>query len=183
MRSNWIELRRLASLPLAAGRRFGGGRPIGAKFVGAADDAFDEIGGRLFLRGSIGSSAVGRNLKQLELFENGPHGAIGIAKKFGAADARENPAHALEDGLTVQVLRKFFEWMVAVAIAFDGQAAAVAFDDQVDAKRADAPLGSDLITGGAEALHNFAFEPGLSALLLFVQRAHEAAGILGVLDQ
>src|SRR5260370_16430810 len=73
--------------------------------------------------------------------------------------------------------------MIAVAIALDGQAAAVAFHDQIDSKRADAPLRSNAITGGAKALHNLAFESGLGALFLFVESAHEAAGILGMLDQ
>src|SRR5260370_41326935 len=73
--------------------------------------------------------------------------------------------------------------MIAVTIALDGQAAAVAFHDQIDSKRADAPLGSNAVTGGAEALHNLAFESGLGALFLFIKRAHEAGGILGVLDQ
>src|SRR5260370_42216795 len=73
--------------------------------------------------------------------------------------------------------------MIAAAMALDGQAAPVAFDDQVNSKRADTPLGSNVITGGAEALHDFAFESGLSALLLFIEGPHEAAGILGVLDQ
>ncbi len=44
-------------------------------------------------------------------------------------------------------------------------------------------MRSDAITGGAETLHDFAFECGLRALLLFVESAHKAAGILGVLDQ
>jgi len=73
--------------------------------------------------------------------------------------------------------------MIAVAIALDGQAAAVAFDDEVDSKRADAPLRSDVIAGGGKALHNLAFEGGLRALLFFIKRAHEAAGVLRVLDQ
>src|SRR6266478_7212076 len=73
--------------------------------------------------------------------------------------------------------------MIAVAIALDSQAAAVAFNHQVDSKRADAPLRGDVITGGGEALHDFAFESGLRALLLFIERAHEAAGVLGMLDQ
>src|SRR5260370_42567396 len=73
--------------------------------------------------------------------------------------------------------------MIAAAMALDGQAAPVAFDDAVNSNRADTPLGSNVITGGAEALHDFAFESGLSALLLFIEGTHEAAGILGVLDQ
>src|SRR5207245_2027848 len=99
------------------------------------------------------------------------------------ADAREDPAHTLENGLAIQILRKFLERMVAVAIAFDSQAAPVAFDDQVDAKRADTPLRSDAITGGSEPLHDFAFESRLGTLFLFFECAHEAAGILGMLDQ
>src|SRR6266478_3333748 len=178
----WIELWHLARRPLA-GRGFRGGRPFGPQFFGAADDAFDEISGRLFLRRSIGSAAVGGDFKQLKLFENGLHGTVRIAEKFGAADAREDPSHALENGLAVHVLGKFFERMIAVAIALDGKAMAVAFDDQVDSKRADAPLRGDVIAGGGEALHDFAFESGLRALLLFIERAHEAAGVLGMLDQ
>src|SRR5260370_36160258 len=73
--------------------------------------------------------------------------------------------------------------MIAVAIALDGQEEADAFHDQIDSKRADAPLRSNAITGGAKALHNLAFESGLGALFLFVESAHEAAGILGMLDQ
>src|SRR5260370_24110005 len=73
--------------------------------------------------------------------------------------------------------------MIAVDIALDRQAAAVAFHGQIDSKRADAPLRSNAITGGAKALHNLAFESGLGALFLFVESAHEAAGILGMLDQ
>src|SRR5712664_422403 len=180
---NWTGLRHLARFPLAARRGFRGGRPLGTKFFRTADDAFDEITGRLFLRGSIGSGAVGRNFKQLEFFEYGFHGAVGIPEKFRAADAREDPAHALEDGLAIHVLRKFFEGMIAVAIALDGKAAAVAFDDQVDSKRTHSPLWRNAITGGNEALHDFALEGGLGALLLFFEHAHEAAGILGVLDQ
>src|SRR3981189_2596290 len=73
--------------------------------------------------------------------------------------------------------------MLVCAIALDGQAAAVAFNDQVDSKRPDAPLRSNTIAGGAKALHDFALKGGLGALLLFVESAHEAAGILGMLDQ
>jgi len=73
--------------------------------------------------------------------------------------------------------------MITVAIALDGQAAAVAFDDQVDSKPTDAPLWSDAIAGSAEALHDFALKGGLCALLLFFERAHQAAWILRVLDQ
>src|SRR5229473_3155725 len=179
----WIGLRHFAKFPLAARRGFRGGRPLGTKFFRTADDAFDEITGRLFLRGSIGSGAVGRNFKQLQFFENGFHGAVGIPEKFCAADAREDPAHALEDGLAIHVLRKFFEGMIAVAIALDGQAAAVAFDNQVDSKRTYAPLWSNTIAGGNEALHDFALKGGLGALVLFFERAHEAAGILRMFDQ
>src|SRR5713101_6486296 len=178
-----IKLRHLVGFALAARGRCRRGRPLGSELVGAADDAFDEIGGRLSLRGNIGSGAVGKNFKQVKFFENRFHGAVRITEKFGAADAREDPAHTLEDGLAVHVLRKFFEWLIAVAIALDGQAAAAAFDNQVDSKCADAPLRSDAITGGAEALHDFAFECGLGALLFFIERAHETAGILSVLDQ
>src|SRR5260370_977606 len=73
--------------------------------------------------------------------------------------------------------------MIADAIALDGQAAAVAFDNQVDSKRTYAPLWSNTIAGGNEALHDFALKGGLGALVLFFERAHEAAGILRVFDQ
>src|SRR5712692_3334871 len=121
-----IGLRHLVRFPLTARIGFCGGRPLGTKFFRVADDTFDEIAGRLFLRGSIGSATVGRNFKQLELFKNRFHGAVRVTEKFSAANAREDPAHALDD---------------------------------------------------------FAFESGLSALLLFIERAHEAAGVLRVLNQ
>jgi len=107
-------------------------RPLGTKFFGAADDAFDEIAVRLFLRGSIRSGAVGRISSNSSFSKTGFHGAVWVTEEFGAADMREDPAHALEDGLAVHVLGKFFERMIAVAIALDGKAVAVAFDNQVD---------------------------------------------------
>jgi len=73
----------------------------------------------LFLCGSIGSAAVGRNFKQLEFSKTG-FMARRIAEKFRAADAREDPAHAFEDGLAVHVF-VVFRGMIAVAIALDGQ--------------------------------------------------------------
>src|SRR5258708_9004182 len=73
--------------------------------------------------------------------------------------------------------------MIAVAIGLDGQAAAVAFDNQVDSKRTHSPLWSNTIASGNEALHDFALKGGLGALVLFFERAHEAAGILRVFDQ
>src|SRR6202007_1086075 len=112
--------------PLAARGDFRGGRPLGTKFFSAADDAFDEIAGRKLLRGRGGSGAVGRNFKQLKFFEDGFQGAVRITEKFRAANVRKDPAHALEDGLAVHVLRKFFERMITIAVALDGQAAAVA---------------------------------------------------------
>src|SRR5712692_10614769 len=178
-----IGLRHLVRFPLTARIGFCGGRPLGTKFFRVADDTFDEIAGRLFLRGSIGSATVGRNFKQLELFKNRFHGAVRVTEKFSAANARENPAHALEDGLAVHVLGKFFERMIAIAVALDGQAAAVAFHNQVNSKRSHTPLRSNVITGSNKALHDFAFEGGLSALFLLFESAHEAAGILRMFDQ
>src|SRR5438309_10254122 len=61
----WIGLWHFARFPLAARGDFRGGRPLGAKFFRAADDAFDEIGRSLFFCGSIGSAAVGRDFKEL----------------------------------------------------------------------------------------------------------------------
>src|SRR5260370_3994181 len=72
--------------------------------------------------------------------------------------------------------------MIAIAVAFEGQAAAVALHNQVNSKRSHAPLRSNVITGGDEALHDLAFESGLSALFLFLESAHEAAGILRMFD-
>jgi len=178
-----IGLRHLARFPVAARGGVRGGGPLGTKFFRATDDTLDEIAGRLLLCRGLGRGTVGRNFQQLEFFENGFHGVVRIAEKFCASDAGEDPAHALEDGLAVHVLGKSLEGMIAVAIALDGKAAAVAFDDHVDSKRAHSPLRSNTIAGGAEALHDFALKGGLRALLLFVERAHEAAGILRVLDQ
>src|SRR5262249_39096052 len=100
-----------------------------------------------------------------------------------AADAGENPAHALEDGLAVQIFREFLQGMVTVAVAFDGQAANVSFDDQVNPKRPDAPLRSDAIASRNKALHDFTLEYRLGAFFLLLQSAHEPRGVLGMLDQ
>src|SRR5258708_24654076 len=81
-----IELRHLTSFPLAAGGGFCRGRPLGAKFFRAADDAFDEIDRRLFLRGSVGSAAVGRNFQDLEFFNNKLHAATRVAEVFFVAN-------------------------------------------------------------------------------------------------
>src|SRR5260370_35380736 len=99
---------RFARFALAEGRGVPGRRALGTKFFRAADDAFDEIAGRVFLRWSSGSGAVGSNFQQLEFLENRFHGTVRITEKFGAADARKDPSHALEDGLAVHVLGKFF---------------------------------------------------------------------------
>src|SRR5438445_13148806 len=88
-----IELWHLTSFPLATGGGFRRGRPLGTKFFRAADDAFDENGGRLFLRGSVGSSADGQNSNQLEFVENRFQGAIRTAEIFCAANPRDNPTH------------------------------------------------------------------------------------------
>ena len=159
-----IGLRHLARFPMAARGGVRGGGPLGTKFFRATDDTLDEIAGRLLLCRGLGRGTVGRNFQQLEFFENGFHGVVRIAEKFCASDAGEDPAHALEDGLAVHVLGKFFEGMIAVAIALDGKAAAVAFDNQVDSKRTDSPLRSDAITGCSEPLHDFAFESRLGTL-------------------
>src|ERR1700682_2346603 len=73
--------------------------------------------------------------------------------------------------------------MIAVAVALDGEALIVAFDDQIDSKSADSPLRSNLITGGRESFHDLTFEGGLGSFLFFFESAHEAAGILRVLDE
>src|SRR2546422_1013639 len=168
---------------MAARGSFGGSRPVRAKFFRAADDAVDEIGRGALCRSNVGSGAVGGDFEELELFEDRFHGAFGVAEKLGAANSSENPSHAFEDGLAVHVFRKFFKGMVAVAVALDGEAIAVALDDQIDSKCTHTPMGSNAIAGGHEALHDFALEGRLGALLFFFERAHEAAGVLRVFDQ
>src|SRR5882724_5172251 len=167
---------------MAARGGFRGSRPVRAKYLRAADDAIDEIGRGAPCRSNVGSSAIGRDFEELQLFEDRFHGAFGIAEKLRAANASENPSHAFEDGLAVHVFRKFFKGMIAVAVALDGEAIAVAFDDQIDAKCTDAPMGSNAIAGGHEALHDFALKGRLGALLFFFERAHEAARILRMFD-
>src|SRR2546423_13452921 len=103
-------------------------RPLVTKFFCAADDAFDEIAGRQFLCGGIGSGAVRRNFKQLEFFENGFHGAVCVTEELRAADVRKDPAHALENRLAVQNFRKFFERMITVTIGLAWQSAVRSFD-------------------------------------------------------
>src|SRR5207249_6330673 len=76
----------------------------------------------------------GENIQRLKFLDDRLHCAIGIAEKFGAADARENPAHALENGLAVHVFMKTFERMIAVAVALDGETLAVSFDYEIDAE-------------------------------------------------
>ncbi len=115
---------------MAARGGFRGSRPARAKFFRAADDAIDEIGRGALCRSSVGSGANGGDLEELKLFENRLHGAFGIAEKLRTANPRENPSHAFEDGLAVHVFGKFFKGMIAVAVALDGEAIAVAFDDE-----------------------------------------------------
>src|SRR6266478_7042121 len=133
---------------MAARGSFRGSRPVCAKFFGAADDAIDEIGRGALCRSNVGSSAIGRDFEELKLLEDRLHGAFGVAEKLRAADSSENPSHAFENGLAVHVFRKFFKGMIAVAVALDGEAIAVAFDDQVDSKCTHAPMGSNAIEIG-----------------------------------
>ncbi len=167
---------------MAARGGFRGSRPVRAKFFRAMDDAVDEIGRGALCRSNVGSGAIGGDFEELKLLEDRFHGAFGVAEKLRAANPGENPSHAFEDGLAVHVFGKFFKGMIAVAVALDGEAIAVAFDDQIDAKRPHAPMGSNAIAGGHEALHDFALEGRLGALLFFFERAHEAAGVLRVFD-
>ncbi len=44
-------------------------------------------------------------------------------------------------------------------------------------------MRSDVVAGGFQVLHHFAFEGRLQALFFFIEGAHQAAGILGVLDK
>src|SRR5882672_7226556 len=178
-----VRLCHRASFRLAARGGFGGSRPVRAKFFRAADDAIDEIGRGALCWSNVGSSAIGGDFEELKLLEDRFHGAFGVAEKLRAANPGENPSHAFEDGLAVHVFGKFFKGMIAVAVALDGEAIAVAFDDQIDAKRPHAPMGSNAIAGGHQALHDFALEGRLGALLFFFERAHEAAGVLRVFDQ
>src|SRR5712664_4755336 len=168
---------------MAARGDFLGSRPTRAKFFRAADDAIDEIGRGALCWSNVGGSAIGGDFEELKLLEDRFHGAFGVAEKLRAANPGENPSHAFEDGLAVHVFGKFFKGMIAVAVALDGEAIAVAFDDQIDSKRTHAPLRSNAIAGSHEAFHDFAFEGRLGALLLFFERAHEAAGVLRVFDQ
>ncbi len=82
-------------------------------------------------------------MQQLQLFKNRLHGAIRIAEKLRGSDAREDPAHAFQNRLALHILGESFQRMIAVAVAFDGETLVVAFDDQVDSKRADSPLRSN----------------------------------------
>src|SRR5258707_384960 len=126
---NRVWLRYRAGFRMAARGGFRRSRPVRAKYLRAADDAIDEIGRGAPCRSNIGSSAIGRDFEELQLFEDRFHGAFGIAEKLRAANASENPSHAFEDGLAVHVFGKFFKGMITVAVALDGKAIAMAFDD------------------------------------------------------
>src|SRR5712664_2859121 len=167
---------------MAARGDFLGSRPVRAKFFRAMDDAINEIGRGALCRSNVGSGAIGGDFEELKLLEDRFHGAFGITEKLRAANPSEDPSHAFEDGLAVHVFGKFFKRMIAVAVALDGEAIAVAFDDQIDSKCAHPPLRSNAIAGGHEALHDFTLEGRLGALLFFFERAPKAAGVLRMFD-
>src|SRR5205823_8563227 len=118
--------------------------------------------------------------QRLQFFDDRSHRAFGIAEKFRAANAREDRAHALKNGLAVQVFLEPVERMTAVAVALDGQALAISFDDEIEAERAHLPLRRDVVGSGLETLHVFSFEGRLAALFLFIEGAHQSARILSV---
>src|SRR5258708_2323203 len=113
---------------MAARGGFRGSRPVRAKFFRAMDDAVDEIGRGALCRSNVGSGAIGGDFEELKLLEDRFHSTFGVAQKLRAANASENPSHAFEDGLTVHIFGKFFERMIAVSVALDGEAIAVTFD-------------------------------------------------------
>src|SRR5260221_3058860 len=94
----------------------------------------------LFRTLGIGGVTGGRDLQHLQLFEDRLHGASRVAQKLRAPDVGEDPTHAFEHGLPVHVFGKLFEWWIAVPVALDGQAFAVASDDQIDSERSHFPL-------------------------------------------
>src|SRR5690349_13662876 len=73
--------------------------------------------------------------------------------------------------------------MVTISVAFEGQPLSAALHDQIEAKRSNLPIRRNAISLRSKALHHFAFELRLPALFLFVQAAHQAARVFGVLDQ
>src|SRR5579859_6560022 len=75
--------------------------------------------------------------------------------------------------------------MAGIAVAFNGQAFTIALNHQVDSVRAYLPLRSYLVAAGFKASHQLALERGLGFLLFLglLQRPHEMAGIVGVLNQ
>src|ERR1700730_6789350 len=95
---------------------------------------------------SIHGLATGRYLQRLKFLEDGLHSTLGVTEKFRAADAGEDPAHALENRLAVHVFGELFERAVTVTIALDGQTFAVTFDDQVHLKSPNSPLGRHAIS-------------------------------------
>src|SRR5882672_1935741 len=154
-------VRRTSARPL-------GFRPIPSKLFGATDDAVDRIMGSL--PRTLGGCGVagGRDLQNLQLFEDRHHRASRVAEKLRAADAGEDPTHAFKHGLPVHVFGELFERVIAVSVALDGQAFTVAFDDQIDSKGSKLPVRGDLIPRRRETFHDFSFEVRLRALFLLV---------------
>src|SRR5262245_58044861 len=86
--------------------------------------------------------AVGPRL-DAEAFEAAPdrlQGALRIHEELAAADALEFPSHPLEHRLARHRLGNPVERKVAIAVAFDGEAALRAQHHQVDAVLADPPV-------------------------------------------
>src|SRR3981189_3497151 len=155
-----------------AGRRTSGSisfGPVPAKFLRSPDDPVRDILRNPLLVFDFGGIACGRNLQQLQFFKDRFHRARRIAKKIRAAHACKDPTHALEHGLPVHVFGKFFEWVVAIAVALNGKTPATSFDDQVNAEGSNFPMWGDAIPRAHEALHDFALEARLRALFFFFQ--------------
>src|SRR5215831_2671882 len=125
----------------------------------------------------------GRDLQRLQFSEDGLHGTSGVAEKLRTADACENPTHAFEDGLPVHVFRQLLERLITVAIAFECQTLAIAFDNEIDPKRSDLPVRCDAVARYGKAFHHFTFKVRLRAFVLLFESTHKTCGVFGMLNQ
>src|SRR5215472_110407 len=162
-RSIWSGLnpRDLPRLAAASDRGFLRPGPRGQEFFGTSDDAIyqtlrrqacrdrglQRLGPRSRALPSGAGFCVDRDIERLQFLDDRLHSAFGIAEKFRAANAREDPAHAFENGLAVHVFLKPFERMIAVAVALDGKTLVIPLDHEIDAETPDLPLRGDVVAG------------------------------------
>ena len=88
-------------------------------------------------------------------------GRVGVAVVGAAADTVECPPKTFQNGLPLPVRVPAVGTVVGIAVEFDGQAAAAALDNQVDAVAADAVLGLDPVAARDDPAEDVALEVGV----------------------